>query len=229
MLPPRLRAPALLCLAPALLGAGEPGDAAPAKARPLARTGLRYRILLKLKGEPAIEATFVLIPTPPTQSVNKVKKRRLGGWRLEAERGEGTPYAQAPLLARAERLLYFSGPSPETAPESYALRFQGRACPVWRVAVPSGVKAIAYLVEISKGSLVLCDLSARFDRGDVESVELHLEAVNLPSHTAPPANGTSLLSTLQRWAAGEAEPLELPGPEAEDLSGPDGGGLSGPA
>jgi hypothetical protein len=219
MLPSRLCAPALLCLTPALLGAGE-GAGVPAKPKPLTRTGLRYRILLKLRGEPAIEAAFVLIPTPPTQSVNKVKKRRLGGWRLEAERGEGTPYAQAPLLARAERLLYFSGPTAETAPESYALRFQGRACPVWRIAVPKGVKAIAYLAEINPGSLVLCDLSARFDRGDVESVELHLEAVNLLSRPAPPANGTSLLSTLQRWAAGEAEPLELPGPEEEDLSAP---------
>lgn len=226
MLPSRLHATALVCLAPALLAppllAEGPGDGGPAKLRPLTRTGLRYRILLKLKGEHPVEATFVLIPTPPTQSMNRVKKRRLGGWRLEAERGEGTPYAQAPLLARAERLLYFPGPSAETTPESYALRFQGRACPVWRVTVPKGVKAIAYLAEISPGSLALCDLSARFDRGDVESVELHLEAVNLLGRPAPPANGTSLLSTLRRWADGEAEPLEPPGPEAEDLSGPGG-------
>lgn len=217
-----LRAAALACLLPAVLGAAEPGSEG--RKRPLNRTGLRYRILLKLRGEPTQEASFLLLPTPPTTSVNKVKKRRLGGWRLEAERGEGTPYAQAPLLARAERLLFFSGPSPHTTPESYALRFQGRACPVWRVAVPKGVKAIAYLVEIAPGALVLCDLSARFDRGDVESVELHLEAVNLPGRPAPPAHGTSLLSTLQRWAAGEAEPLEPPGPEDEEI----GDALSGP-
>lgn len=219
---PALRIPALLCLIPALLPAAE----SVGKVRPLTRTGLRYRILLKLKGEPMQEANFLLLPTPPTTSVNKVKKRRLGGWRLEAERGEGTPYAQAPLLARAERLLFFSGPSPHTAPEGYALRFQGRACPVWKVAVPKGVKAFAYLVEIAPKELVLCDLSARFDRGDVESVELHLEAVNLPNRPAPPENGTSLLTTLKRWADGEAEPLEVPGAEEEDLKEPEAGPTS---
>jgi hypothetical protein len=215
-----IRTAALLALL-----AGPPGSVeGGATARPLARTGLRYRILLKLKGEPMQEASFLLLPTPPTTSVNKVKKRRLGGWRLEAERERGTPYAQAPLLARAERLLFFSGPSPQTFQESYALRFQGRACPVWKVAVPAGVKAFAYLVEIAPKELVLCDLSARFDRGDVESVELHLEAVNLPGRPAPPENGTSLLTTLKRWADGEAEPVEPPaseedGPAAAEVVG----------
>jgi hypothetical protein len=213
------RVPALACLL-GVFAAAPLALAAPAgRARPLTRTGLRYRILLKLKDEPMQEARFLLLPTPPTTSVNKVKKRRFGGWRLEAERGEGTPYAQAPLLARAERLLFFSGPSPQVSPESYALRFQGRACPVWKVAIPTGVKAFAYLVEIAPQELVLCDLSARFDRGDVESVELHLDAVNLPGRPAPPANGTALLSTLRRWAAGEAEPLEVPASEdVEDIS-----------
>lgn len=215
-----IRAAALLCFLSGSSGLAESAAAA----RPMVRTGLRYRILLKLKGEPMQEASFLLLPTPPTTSVNKVKKRRLGGWRLEAEREKGTPYAQAPLLARAERLLFFSGPSPQTAPESYALRFQGRACPVWKVAVPAGVKAFAYLVEIAPKELVLCDLSARFDRGDVESVELHLEAVNLPGRPAPPENGTSLLTTLKRWADGEAEPVEPPaseddGPAAAEAAG----------
>lgn len=164
--------------------------------------GLRYLVVLQLKGEEKPwETRFTVLPTPPVQSHNKVKKPRLGGWRLEADRGQGTPNAHSFLLARAERLLFLSGIVPQADPEPYVLRFGARSCPVWRVQVPKGVKATAYLAEVGPGLLAICDLSAVFDKGDIKSIELHLEGIGLKTGSAPPEEGTSLLTTLQRWSA----------------------------
>ena len=172
------------------------------KARRAEAEGLRYLVVLQLRGEEkAWETRFSVLPTPPVQSHNKVKKPRLGGWRLEADRGQGTPNAHSFLLARAERLLFLSGVVPQADPEPYVLRFSSRSCPVWRVQVPKGVKATAYLAEVSPGVLALCDLSAKFDKGEIRSIELHLEGIGLKAGSAPPEDGTSLLTTLQRWSA----------------------------
>jgi hypothetical protein len=166
-----------------------------------AQEGLRYRIQLWMRGETqALETAFRLQATAGTRSHNRVQKPRMGGWRLEADRTQGTPYAQAMLLARAERLLYLAGPSPQTRPEPILLRFGGRSLPVWSLEMPKGIHASTVLVEISPKLLTLCDLSARFEQGDVARIELHLEGLDSTAGLAPAEAGTSLLSTLQAWA-----------------------------
>ncbi len=172
-----------------------------------AQEGLRYRIQLWMRGEEqAMEARFRLQSTAGTRSHNKVQKPRMGGWRLEADRTEGTPYAQAMLLGRAERLLYLAGPSPQTRPEPIALRFGSRSLPVWSLEMPQGLHASTVLVEVAPKLLALCDLSVRFEQGDLARLELHLEGLDSTSALAPAEAGTTLLSTLRAWAqeAGQA-------------------------
>ena len=167
--------------------------------------GLRYRMQVWMQGETQpLEVKFRLQATPGTRSHNKVQKPRMGGWRLEADRGEGTPYAQAMLLARAERLLYLAGPAPQTRPQPLSLRFGTRSLPVWSLDSPKALHVSTALVEVGPGLLALCDLSARFRDGDVTRIELHLEGVDAPGALAPAEAGTALLSTLQAWAR-EAE------------------------
>ena len=167
-----------------------------------AADGLRYRFQVWMRGGAApLETRFDLLPAPGTTSHNRVKKPRLGGWRLEADRAQGTANAHSFLLARAERLLFLSGVVPQADPEPFVLRFGPRSCAVWRVQVPRGVKASAYLAEVGPGLLALCDLSARFDKGEILTIELHLEGIGLKAGVAPPEDGTALLSTLQRWSA----------------------------
>lgn len=166
-----------------------------------AEEGLRYRMQLWMRGEPQpLETCFRLQSTAGTRTHNKVQKPRMGGWRLEADRTQGTPYAQAMLLGRAERLLYLAGPAPQTKPEPLALRFGSRSLPVWSLEMPKGLRASTVLVEIAPRLLVLCDLSARFEQGDVVRLELHLEGVDSTAGLTPAEAGTTLLSTLQAWA-----------------------------
>ena len=166
-----------------------------------AQEGLRYRMQLWMQGEAQpLETRFRLASTVGTRSHNKVQKPRMGGWRLEADRTQGTPYAQAMLLGRAERLLYLAGPSPLTRPEPIALRFGSRSLPVWSLEMPRGIHASTVLVEVAPCLLVLCDLSARFDHGEVARVELHLEGLDNTASLIPAEAGTSLLSTLQAWS-----------------------------
>lgn len=166
-----------------------------------AQAGLRYRMQLWMQGESRpVETRFRLQSTGVIRSQNKVQKPRMGGWRLEAERAEGTPYAQAMMLGRAERLLYLAGPSPQTRPEPILLRFGNRSLPVWSLEMPKGVHASTVLVEIGPKLLALCDLSARFEQGDVARLELHLEGLDSTAGFAPAESGTILLSTLQAWA-----------------------------
>jgi hypothetical protein len=166
-----------------------------------AEEGLRYRMQLWMRGESQpMEASFRLLSTAGTRSHNKVQKPRMGGWRLEADRTQGTPYAQAMLLGRAERLLYLAGPAPQTKPEPITLRFGARSLPVWSLEMPKGLHASTVLVEIAPKLLVLCDFSARFEQGDVVRLELHLEGLDGTAGLAPAEAGTTLLSTLQAWA-----------------------------
>lgn len=164
-------------------------------------SALRYHVKLRMRGEEAImETNFLLLPTPARRSNNRVQKPRFGGWRLEADRTVGTPFAQTMLLARAERLMYFSGPSPTLRQEPYGLRFGAKTYPVWEVPVPGNVLGFASLLEIGKNTLVLCDATMKFDSGEVAALEVHLEAFNLKPGAAPPEDGTALLSTLQQWS-----------------------------
>jgi hypothetical protein len=166
-----------------------------------AQEGLRYRMQLWMHGDAQpLETRFRLQSTAGTRSHNKVQKPRMGGWHLEVDRAQGTPYAQAMLLARAERLLYLAGPSPQTRPEPISLRFGKRSLPVWSLEMPKGIHASTVLVEVSPGLLALCDFSARFERGDVDRVELHLEGLDGTDQLAPAEAGTTLLSTLQSLA-----------------------------
>jgi hypothetical protein len=176
-----------------------------------AEEGLRYRMQLWMRGEAQpLEASFRLQSTAGTRSHNKVQKPRMGGWRLEADRTQGTPYAQVMLLGRAERLLYLAGPAPQTKPEPIVLRFGARSLPVWSLELPKGLHASTVLVEIAPRLLVLCDLSARFEQGDVVRLELHLEGLDSTAGLAPAEAGTTLLSTLQAWAReADARPVGL--------------------
>ena len=166
-----------------------------------AQEGLRYRMQLWMRGDTApMETRFRLVATEGTTSHNRVKKPRMGGWRLEADRGQGTPYSQALRLGRAERLLYLAGPAPQTRREPIALRFGARSVPVWSLEMPKELHASTVLVEVAPGLLALCDLSARFERGDLARIELHLENLDGTGSLAPAEEGTVLLSTLRAWA-----------------------------
>jgi len=174
-----------------------------------AQEGLRYRIQLWMRGdEQAMEARFRLQSTAGTRSHNKVQRPRMGGWRLEADRTEGTPYAQAMLLGRAERLLYLAGPSPQTRPEPISLRFGHRSLSVWSLEMPRGLQASTVLVEVAPKLLALCDLSVRFEQGDLARLELHLEGLDDTAGLAPAEAGTTLLSTLRAWALEAGQPAE---------------------
>lgn len=175
----------------------------------MAQEGLRYRMQVWMRGESApVETRFRLVATAGTTSHNRVKKPRMGGWRLEADRTQGTPYAQALLLGRAERLLYLAGPSPQTRAEPIALRFGTRSVPVWSLEMPKGLHASTVLVEVAPGLLALCDLSARFERGDLARIELHLEGLDGTGSLAPAEAGTVLLTTLRGWAQEALEGAE---------------------
>jgi hypothetical protein len=166
-----------------------------------AQEGLRYRMQLWMRDEAQpLETRFRLESTAGTRSHNKVQKPRMGGWRLEAERNQGTAYAQAMLLGRAERLLYLAGPSPQTRLEPILLRFGNRSLPVWSLEIPTGLHASTVLVEIAPKLLALCDFSARFEHGDVARVELHLESLDSTAGLTPAESGTALLSTLRSLA-----------------------------
>ena len=174
-----------------------------------AQEGLRYRMQMWMRGEAQpVETWFRLQSTVGTRSHNKVQKPRMGGWRLEADRTQGTPYAQVMLLGRAERLLYLAGPAPQTRPEPILLRFGVRSLPVWSMEIPKGVHASTVLVEIGPKLLALCDFSARFEKGDVARVELHLEGLDSTSKLAPAEAGTTLLSTLQSLAREAQQEVE---------------------
>ena len=174
-----------------------------------AQEGLRYRMQMWMRGEAQpVETWFRLQSTVGTRSHNKVQKPRMGGWRLEADRTQGTPYAQVMLLGRAERLLYLAGPAPQTRPEPILLRFGTRSLPVWSLEIPRGVHASTVLVEIGPKLLALCDFSARFEKGDVARVELHLEGLDSTSKLAPAEAGTTLLSTLQSLAREAQQEVE---------------------
>lgn len=171
-----------------------------------AKDGLQYRFQVWMRGTPApLETRFVLHSAPGTVSHNRVKKPRMAAWRLDAERDQGTPYAQALLLARAERLLYLSGPAPQTRREPILLRFGARSLPVWSVLTPQNLDVSCAFVEVAPSLLAVCDLSVRFPQGEVARMDLHLEGLSGTHTLAPAEEGTALLSTLALWAHSPAK------------------------
>ncbi len=166
---------------------------------------LQYRATLAFRGQAPVKTRFVLVPTPVAETRNKVKKPRMGGWRVEAVQRKEDGYAQAALLARLERLLYFSGPEPGLVQKPIFIRYDDKKCQVWQVVTPPGLNLYAYLVETAPGILAVSYLSGTFATGDLASVELQLEGFRLLPGAAPAENGTTLLSTLQKLGKAAAE------------------------
>jgi hypothetical protein len=173
---------------------------------PARNTGvLIYRVKLRMQGEAKpIETRFSLIPTPVAVTANRVKKARMGAWRLEAEQPKEAAFSQALVLARVERMLYFSGPTAEITPRDLVVRFGTKSCRVWAAKIPSGVNAYAYLVEVSPGLLALSYFSGSFSGGDMAALEIQLESFHLEACSAPAEEGTALLQTLRRLASVQA-------------------------
>jgi hypothetical protein len=169
-----------------------------------AQDGLRYRIQVWFRDEvDPVETRFVLQTLPAEHSNNHVQKPRLVPWELRSEREQGSPGMQVMLMNRARRLLFLSSPTTEASPEPLRLSFQGRALPVWRLAVPKALDAVAVLVEVEPKLLALCDLSARFKEGEVARLEMHLEGAGKLAVHQPAEEGTALLAALQRWSKGQ--------------------------
>lgn len=170
--------------------------------------GLTYSLRVQFQGETeTVEGRFRLVPTPVVRTRNRAKPLRMGGWRLEPVSGP-----LRGVLARVEHLLYLSGPSFETSRRRAVIRYGKRLCPVWDIQVPSRGGVYAYLVEVKPGVLALSYLSGRFASGDLHSVELQLERVDLKPRTAPAEEGTVLLRTLARLtqSAKSPEPTAYP-------------------
>jgi hypothetical protein len=173
---------------------------------------LEYRVKLRMHGDATpVETRFSLIPTPVASTANRVKKARMGAWRLEAHQPKNASYSQAMVLARVERMLYLSGPGPETIPQNIVVRFGEKACRVWSAKIPPNVNVYAYLVEVSPGLLALNYLSGSFAGGDVATLEIQLENFRLEAGTAPAEEGTALLHSLRRLAAAPSSPAESSG------------------
>jgi len=162
---------------------------------------LEYRVKIRMQGESVpIETHFSLIPTPVATTANRVKKSRMGAWRLEAQQPKSASFSQAMVLARVEQMLYLSGPAPETTPQNIVVRFGEKACRVWTAKIPPSVNVYAYLVEVSPGLLALNYLSGSFAGGDMATLEIQLESFRLEPGAAPAEEGTALLHSLRRLA-----------------------------
>jgi hypothetical protein len=165
---------------------------------------LDYRLKVRPKGETLwVEGHFRVVVAPALITGNRVKKPRMGAWRLEAVPGQGVP-PTASLLARAARLMYFAGPSPQTTQLASSMTLGARHCRLWQAQAPPGVAAYVYLAEVAPNLLALSYLSASRDEGELAAMEIHLEKVELGPHPSAAEEGTTLLRTLRRWSAQSA-------------------------
>jgi len=170
---------------------------------------LEYRVKLRMHGDGApIEPPSPPPPPPWVSTANGGKKARLGAWRLEAHQPKNASFSQAMILARVERMLYFSTPGPETIPQNIVVRFGDKACRVWSAKIPSNVNVYAYLVEVAPGLLALNYLSGSFPGGDMATLEIQLESFRLEAGAAPAEEGTALLHSLRRMASASASPAD---------------------
>lgn len=173
---------------------------------------LEYRLKLRFREDAQpVEARFTLTPTAPLVTRNKVQKPRLGGWRLEGVQKEGAAVPMSMVLARAERLLYLSGPTDELMPTGVVVRFGPKPCRVWQVKASPNTRTYAYLVELRPDLLALSYLSASFAEGDLAAIEIQLERFQLDSRAMPAEEGQQLLRTLRRspLAGGGAAPSQM--------------------
>jgi hypothetical protein len=175
---------------------------------------LDYRIKVRPKGETVWEEShFRVVIAPALITANRVKKPRLGAWRLEAAPGRGVAPA-ASLLARAARLMYFAGPAPQTTLLASGMTLGSRHCRLWQAQTPPGVAAYVYLAEVAPNLLALSYLSASREEGEVGAMEIHLESVELGPHPSAAEEGTTLLRTLGRWSV---QPAPEAGPRRDAL------------
>jgi hypothetical protein len=162
---------------------------------------LEYRMKVRLRDQGAwTETGFRVVTTPALVTRNKVKKPRLGGWRIEPIAVQGV-LPSSTLLARAKGLLYFAGPTPEVLARDSGMTLGNRRCRLWQAQTPQGVAAYVYLLELAPNLLALSYLSASLGDGEIASMELHLVAASLGPRTSPAEEGTALVRTLQRWGA----------------------------
>lgn len=157
-----------------------------------------YRACVRLVGQTEDHVIhFRLEPLPALVTRNKVKKPRLGRWRLVVLE---SPSGVAPgaLMARLERLLYFAGPSLETTSLGHLGLVGGREYRLWRVEVPKPVEVRVDLAELRKDLLVLRTLEGALPSMGVDRVNLELRRVHLGTPPAPAEGGGVLLATLRR-------------------------------
>ena len=210
-----LRALPVFIVCALLLGAGALGFSAPGSSAPRSGRGeLHYRVRMQFRGEASpVDTDFVMQPTAVLVSHNRIQKPRLGSWRIEGVRRKDGTLVQPAVLARVERLLFFSGPTASTIQKPDFITYGGKRCRVWQVDMPKGLNVYAYLVEVLPRVLALSYFSGTFDSGDLVSAEVQLERFRLPSGAAPAEDGTALLSTLKILAS---RPTEMPGGPRED-------------
>ncbi len=162
---------------------------------------MHYRVKIRFRDEAqATETRFQLEPTPVLVTRNRVQKPRMGRWKLESlqKGGQKNGPHLAPILARVERMLYFSGPTTNVVQSSTTVQFGSTRCKLWQVQVPTNLPLYAYLAEVRPGLLALSYLSGSFPKGDLASLEIQLESFHLNADAAPAENGTALLRTLRR-------------------------------
>ena len=165
---------------------------------------LDYTIKVRRQNETAwVESSFQMIAAPALVTGNKVKKPRMGTWRLQASREPLTGSAVAPsaaLLAQARGLMYFSGPMAGLLLRPGGMTLGGRFCRLWQAETAPGLAAYVYLAEVAPNLLALSYLSASLGDGDVAALEIHLVKVDLGAHPSPAEDGAALLRTLRRWS-----------------------------
>ena len=164
-------------------------------------TVLDYKVVVRMRdGGAPLETRLQVVTTAPVATHNKVKRARFVGWRIRVLPGRGG-LPPASVLTRVESLLYLEGPNSGVVPREGGMRYGKRFCRLWQALTPSSVGAFVYLAEISPNLLALSYLSASLPEGDLEAIEIHLEAVSLGSPPAPAEDGTVLLRTLRKWGA----------------------------
>ena len=181
---------------------------------------LDYRLRVRLRSDTAaLDTGFRVVTTPALVTGNRVKRLRLGAWRIEPLAGQGRTLPSRAVLARALGLCYFAGPTAQVVPLATGVRLNRHWCRLWQVQVPPEVGAYVYLLEVAPNLLALAYLSATLPEGDIRSMEIHLTGASLGSGTVPAEEGTRLLTTLQHWAAQPPLPAGgAPGPvETEEI------------
>jgi hypothetical protein len=161
---------------------------------------LDYHFRARLADQDApVEGGFRLVTSPALVVRSRVKKPRMGSWRIEPLPGSTVPLP-AGLLVRMLEFCYFSGPTAQTAPLDLTLALGHRRCRLWQVQAPPGAGAYAYLAELAPGLLAVDYLSAVLPAGAVRSLELRLAGVAMGPRPAPAEEGTALLRSLRAWS-----------------------------